>query len=100
MEIILIIVGMAIVTLIPRVYPILIFDKITLSSGMRKWLKAVPYAALGALIFPGILTVVPDKPYIGIIGAAVAGVLSYYKQNIIVVILFAIISVFIANNYF
>jgi branched-subunit amino acid transport protein len=99
MEIILLIIGMGLVTIIPRISPVFLFDRITLSGGMKKWLKAVPYAALGALIFPGILTVIPDKPHIGLIGALIAVVLSYFRQNIIVIILFSIIGVYLTNNY-
>lgn len=51
--IIAIIIGMAAVTMIPRVIPAFIVDKLQFRDWINRWLNAIPYAALGALIFPG-----------------------------------------------
>ncbi len=93
--IIAIIIGMALVTMIPRVIPPFIVDKLQFRDWMNRWLNAIPFAALGALIFPGIMTVIPDKPLIGLIGGAVAVALAYLGLNVILVVAGAIVTVFL-----
>ncbi len=90
-----IIIGMALVTVIPRIIPAFIVDLIQFPDWMNKWLQAIPYAALGALIFPGIMTVVPEKPYIGVIAGVVAIALSWLRIHVILVVLSAILTVFL-----
>lgn len=92
--IILIILGMALVTIIPRILPAFIIERIVVKDWMGRWLQAIPYAALGALIFPGILTVKESEPFVGIIGGLVAIVLAYFGANIVFVVLGAIVTVF------
>ncbi len=88
-----IVVGMSIVTLIPRVLPILIVGRATFPKWVNRFLSAIPYAALGALIFPGILTVNESHPYYGLIGGFVAIILAYLRLPILVVIAGAILTV-------
>ncbi|MCT2535531.1 AzlD domain-containing protein [Aquibacillus koreensis] len=94
----LIIVGMALVTMIPRFVPAYIVDKVNFPNWMNKWLQAIPYAALGALIFPGILTVKPDQPHIGLLGGIVAILLAFLGLNIILVVIGAIATVFLLTT--
>ncbi|MFG6149564.1 AzlD domain-containing protein [Halobacillus sp. B23F22_1] len=89
------IIGMAIVTAVPRFLPAFIVDQIRFPKWIDRWLNAIPYAALGALIFPGILSVKPDAPQIGVIAALVAAALAWLNLNIILVVAGAIASVFI-----
>ncbi|MFD2761697.1 AzlD domain-containing protein [Lentibacillus juripiscarius] len=93
--IIAIIIGMAAVTMIPRVIPAFIVDKLQFRDWINRWLNAIPYAALGALIFPGIMSVIPDEPLIGLLGGAVAIVLAYFGLNVILVVAGAIVTVFL-----
>ncbi|KAB8138956.1 AzlD domain-containing protein [Gracilibacillus oryzae] len=90
-----IIIGMALVTIIPRIIPPFIVDYIRFPKWMNKWLQAIPYAALGALVFPGIMTVVPEKPYIGLIAGAVAIILAWLRVHIILVVLSSIMTVLV-----
>ncbi|HLS10096.1 AzlD domain-containing protein [Lentibacillus sp.] len=90
-----IIVGMALVTMIPRVIPAFIVDKLQFRDWINRWLNAIPYAALGALIFPGILSVVPDQPLIGLLGGVAAVILSFLGLNVILVVIGAIVTVFL-----
>lgn len=83
------IVGMGIVTYIPRMLPLIAFDAKNLHPKFQGVLRNVPYAALGALIFPGILTVNGDVVF-GIIGGVTAFAVAYLGVNLIYVVLSAI----------
>ena len=89
-EIIMIIFGMMLVTYIPRLLPALFLSKIKLNKKIEKFLKLIPYSAMSALIFPGILTVDHEKIYIGVIGGLVALILSWKKCPVIVCVIGAV----------
>ncbi|GGA73159.1 AzlD domain-containing protein [Ornithinibacillus halotolerans] len=94
-----IIIGMALATMIPRIIPTFIVDKLHFKDWVNRWLNAIPYAALGALIFPGILSVIPDKPYIGLVGGLIAIGLALIGLNVIFVVVGAIVSVFLLTTF-
>ncbi|ARI78139.1 AzlD domain-containing protein [Halobacillus mangrovi] len=89
------IIGMAIVTAVPRFLPAFIVDFIHFPPWVDRWLNAIPYAALGALIFPGVMSVKPDAPQIGVIAGLVAVLLAWLNIHIIFVVIGAILSVFL-----
>lgn len=93
--ILVIIIGMSIVTMVPRIIPGFLVDKLQFRPWVNRWLNAIPYAALGALIFPGILSVIPEEPMVGIIGGIVAIILAYFGLNVVLVVLGAILTVFL-----
>lgn len=94
MKIYLLIAGMALVTFIPRLIPMLLPERFSFPGWLNSWLHYVPYAALGALIFPGILSSVdPQQPWLGVLGGAAAVLLSLAGQNILVVLAGAIAAV-------
>lgn len=93
-----IIIGMSLATMIPRILPAFIVDKLQFRDWVNRWLNAIPFAALGALIFPGILTVTPDRPHISIIGGLTAVVLAYFGAHVILVVIGAIVTVFILST--
>lgn len=95
MTILYIIIGMALVTAIPRVIPAILVDRFVFRDWMNRWLQAIPYAALGALIFPGILSVKEGAPYIGLMGGIIAAILAYFGFNIIFVVMGAIATVYL-----
>ena len=82
MNILLLILGMAIVTYIPRLLPALFLDRFKFPPWFQKWLRNIPYAALGALIFPGVLFVEKDQPLIGLAGGLTAFLLSLLNVHI------------------
>ncbi|NBJ69117.1 MULTISPECIES: AzlD domain-containing protein [Clostridia] len=90
-----IIIGMAVVTMIPRIIPAFIVDKLLFPDWINRWLSAIPYAALGALIFPGIMSVKPDQPHLGLFGGIFAIVLAYLGVHIIIVVIAAIATVYL-----
>ncbi len=97
-EIIIMIIGMAIVTYIPRMLPFVMFRGKELPAFLQGVLKNVPYATLGALIFPAILFIQEDIWY-GIIGAAAAFIVAFLGANVIVVVIGSI-SVLTLYSYF
>ena len=68
----LMILGMMAVTLLPRIVPALLPAGFRLPKALARWLEQVPYAALGALIFPGILSADPASIWPGAAGALAA----------------------------
>ncbi len=82
----LMILGMAVVTYIPRVLPFLLFREVEFSPFFKDILKNIRYAILGALIFPGIF-LVQDDPLFGVIGGLVAFILSYIGLDVVLVVI-------------
>lgn len=94
-----IIVGMALVTYVPRFVPTLFVDHVKMPQWVHHWLRSIPYAAMGALIFPGILQIQKGNMAPGIVGGLVAVILSLFKVNLIIVLLGSIAAV-IGWEYF
>lgn len=89
----LIILGMTLVTYLPRLIPLLVPGDLPLPPWLDRWLKLIPYAALGALIFPGILTVDAGRPWVGVIGGLAAAATGWLWRNLIATVLVAILVV-------
>lgn len=49
------ILGMGIVTYLPRVLPLVLLAERNLPAGLRDWLSLIPVAILAALLAPGLL---------------------------------------------
>jgi len=82
--------GMCLVTFLPRAIPMVLGRGVVLPAWIRRWLSFFPYAALGSLIFPGILTVVEGRPWIGLAAGAGAALLALRARNAIFPVLAAI----------
>lgn len=95
----LIIVGMAIVTYIPRMVPLVFFKTDNINPMIQNILKNVPFAILGALIFPGIVTIHEDIKF-GFIGAIVAFLTAYLGANLIVVVMTSVSALSIYAYFF
>ncbi len=85
--ILLMIIGMAIVTYIPRMVPFIVFRGKELSPFLQGVLKNVPFAVLGALIFPKILLIREDNILFGVVGTVAAFLLAFIGANVIIVVL-------------
>jgi branched-subunit amino acid transport protein len=86
----LMIAGMCLVTFVPRAIPMLLGRNLELPRWIRRWLSFFPYAALGSLIFPGILTVIEGRPWIGLAAGGCAALLALKARNAIFPVLAAI----------
>ena len=100
MNVLLVIVGMALVTYIPRLLPALFMDRFQFPNWFQKWLKSIPYAALGALIFPGILLVEKDQPLLGLAGGVIAFILSLLRLHITLVMTGSILIVILLQYFY
>lgn len=94
-KVFLLILGMALVTYIPRAIPAVLVERMRFGPRAEKFLKLIPYTAMAALILPGILTVDGERPYIGLAGGVVAGVLAWKKCPLMVCVLSAIATDFL-----
>ncbi|WP_240374824.1 AzlD domain-containing protein [Bacillus piscicola] len=90
LHIMLIIVGMAVVTYIPRMLPFVFLKADIVPPRIEGILKNVPHAALGALIFPGAL-LIHDNVLFGLSGIVAAFTISFLGGNLITVVLGSII---------
>lgn len=84
------IVGMGLVTFIPRLLPLIAMKTENWPDWSKRMLGRVPFAILGALIFPGILYAGPTIGW-GLAGATAAGLLAYFRAPLIVVVAGAVI---------
>lgn len=83
-SVMIIVIGMMLVTFIPRVIPFFVLSDKELPKPLKMFLEYVPYTALGALIIPGAITAIPNAPLASLVGLAFAVIYSYYKGGIIV----------------
>lgn len=54
-EILFIIIGMSMVTQLPRIIPLVVLTRMSLPPLVVRWLKHIPVAVLSALLFPSLL---------------------------------------------
>lgn len=71
---------MMLVTIIPRILPGFLLDKISLGNKAKKFLNLIPFTAMASLIFPSVLQIDESRIWIGIVGAMVAICLSLIKK--------------------
>lgn len=89
--IMIVILGCALVTFIPRLIPALCIDRLNFSPKVEKFLNLIPYTALAALICPGVLTVDNQLWYIGLIGAVVAAGLAWKKVPLGAIVILTVV---------
>ncbi|MCK5767866.1 MAG: AzlD domain-containing protein [Candidatus Atribacteria bacterium] len=91
----LLILGMMFVTYIPRLLPFAMVLEKKLPSRLVKFLQFIPYAALGALIIPGVFSAIPEMPKISILGISFSFVYAWFKGGIIIPVLGSVLVVFL-----
>ena len=90
----LMILGMTAVTYLPRVLPAVLTERLCFGPRFEKFLNLIPYTAMTALIFPGVLTVDAGRPWIGLAGAAAAAVPALLKKPVMLSMLAGIAAEF------
>lgn len=81
------ILGMMIVTYLPRLIPFLLMNDKKIPLKMEEFLSYIPYAALGALIIPGFITAIPGHWLVSLAGILIALLLGYLKGGVVVPVL-------------
>ncbi len=84
------IIGMALVTYIPRALPAGFIHAIHLGKRLQKFLTLLPYTAMAVLIVPGVFSVDEANPWFGIVSAVIAAVLAFKQCSFIICVLTAI----------
>lgn len=90
---------MATVTYIPRALPLTLFKKKIKSPWLLSFLYYVPYAVLGAMVFPAILYAT-DSMISSVIGLGIALILAFLGKGLLMVALGSIIGVYLSNFIF
>lgn len=93
--VVLLFLSMALVTYVPRLLPFVLIDKMRFSPRMERFLCLIPYTAMAALVFPGVLSADASRPWVGLLGGAAAAVLGLRKHSAIVCVLAAVAVVFL-----
>ncbi len=89
--------AMALTTYLVRMLPLTVFRKPIKSRFFRSFLHYVPYACLTAMTFPAILSDTASI-YSGAAALAVAVLLAYLNQSLIVVAVASSLAVFVVER--
>lgn len=89
-KILTIILGMFLVTYIPRYLPFLVSQNFNFHPRLKTFLSYVPITALGALILPDAFIAMENQPLASTMGIVFAGVFSYFYRNIFITVVGAI----------
>ncbi|WDP92006.1 MAG: AzlD domain-containing protein [Desulfobacter sp.] len=93
------ILGMAAVTYGPRLAPFLFFSNMKVPPVVDAFLKAIPVAAIGALIIPGAVTATPDMPVAALAGMGFTLVYGLFRGGIIVPVLGSVGVAYLALSF-
>jgi branched-subunit amino acid transport protein len=92
-DIALVVFGSALATYLPRFLPFFMPWIARLKGRAAMFLEILPVAALGALIFPGVLEAFPGQVYAGLCGVAAAFVAAWFIRGLILPVLLSIAAV-------
>lgn len=70
------IVFMLAVTFLPRAIPAVLADKMKFGKRFERFINLIPYTAMTALVFPGILSLDSSNVWIGVLSGGIAILLS------------------------
>ena len=79
-KVLLLILGMTLVTYVPRAIPAIWLERLRFGPRVEKYLNLIPYTAMAALIFPGVLSVDVGRPWVGLVGAAAAAIPAFFRK--------------------
>lgn len=92
-KLLLVVIGMALVTYLPRMLPMVLLSEIKLPPFWRSFLEFIPFAVLGALIFPSILSSTGNTPS-AVAGTIIAVIIALLRLNLMLVVLGGIAGVY------
>lgn len=91
-KIYMLILGMMIVTYLPRLIPFILMGDKKIPVRIEEFLSYIPYAALGALIIPGFTSAIPGHFYPSLAGIIASLVLGYFKGGVVIPVIGAILT--------
>ncbi|MHB1167605.1 MAG: AzlD domain-containing protein [Carboxydocellales bacterium] len=94
MDLWMLVLAMGLVTFLPRLIPMLLLNNLNLPPFWQSFFQFIPFAALGSLIFPGMLSSTGSLGS-AVIGGLVSILLAALRLNIILVVLGGILGVFL-----
>lgn len=71
------------VTYLPRLLPFLLAGDRKIPEKLQRFLKYMPAAALGALLFPGSMESIPGEPLAVIAGISSAAVSAFFMKGLL-----------------
>ena len=90
---------MAVVTYLPRVLPLTLFNQKIRSPYIRSFLYYVPYAVLGAMTFPSVFYAAHNT-WSAAAGTLAAILLGYFERSLLTVALAAVATVYCSQFFF
>ena len=94
-NIILLILGMAAVTYVPRLMPFFLIGSNKLPERVDAFLKCIPVTAIGALIIPGVFNAVPDEPLAVVCGMGFAFIIGMWRGGIIIPVIGSVVTTYL-----
>lgn len=91
-KIYMLILGMMLVTYLPRLVPFILMGNKKIPARIEEFLSYIPYAALGALIIPGFASAIPGHFFSSLCGIVVALLLGYFKGGVVLPVIGAILA--------
>ncbi|MEW6697978.1 MAG: AzlD domain-containing protein [Bacillota bacterium] len=98
-----VIIGMMIVTYIPRMLPLALLSRMNVSKGVLNWLSYVPVAVLSALLAPeilmknGQLNINLSNTYL--LAAIPCFIAGFYSKNIFLTVVTGMVMVVVLNKF-
>jgi len=89
------IIGMMIVTYLPRLLPWVVLSERPLHPLIRKFLLCIPDTALGALIVRGAMEATSEMATATLVGIGVSALCSWFKGGLTLSVVVSIIAVFL-----
>lgn len=86
-------IGMMFVTYIPRMLPYYLYDKLVIPTYIESALKILPYAAIGAFLIPGGITLYPETIHIAPVGLLVTTIITWVTSSIPLGVFSAVLTV-------
>jgi branched-subunit amino acid transport protein len=87
------IVAMGLVTYLPRMLPMVLLQNLQLPTFLNRFLRYIPFAALGALIFPGIVSSTGNTSS-AVLGMVVSVILAYFRLHLLLIVFGGIFTAF------
>ena len=96
----LLIIGMTIVTYLPRFIPLLVLKDRKINPKVKQFLIYIPFTSLSILIVRGIMGAEPEVLIATEVGLGVAGLVSWLKNNLVLSVMSGILASLIVLNVF